>query len=229
MKFLIIGLGNYGSVLAEELTVLGHEVVGVDSTPSRVERLKDKMATSFVMDATDETALPVLPLKSVDVVIVAIGESFDASIRAVSLLKKNKVKRIYARAVDEVHKAVLEAFSLDRILTPERDAARTLVQQISLNAGVEPFQVDEDHYVFKFSVPSKLGGFAINDLHLEVEFGLKVIALIRGKSALNSLGISILERSVENHFEENYELQPTDMLVCYGRYADFMQFWKTMR
>lgn len=26
MKYIIIGLGNYGHVLAEELSVLGHEV-----------------------------------------------------------------------------------------------------------------------------------------------------------------------------------------------------------
>ena len=30
MKYIIIGLGNYGGVLAEELSVLGHEVIGVD-------------------------------------------------------------------------------------------------------------------------------------------------------------------------------------------------------
>ena len=30
MKYIIIGLGNYGSVLAEELSALGHEVIGVD-------------------------------------------------------------------------------------------------------------------------------------------------------------------------------------------------------
>ena len=35
-----------------------------------------------------------------------------ASVRVVSLLKKNKVKHIYARAIDDVHKTVLEAFSL---------------------------------------------------------------------------------------------------------------------
>lgn len=31
MKYIIIGLGNYGGVLAEELSVLGHEVIGVDN------------------------------------------------------------------------------------------------------------------------------------------------------------------------------------------------------
>ena len=72
MKYIIIGLGNYGSVLAEELSALGHEVIGVDTNERRVDVLKDKIATS------------VLPLKDVDVVIVAIGENFGASIRVVA-------------------------------------------------------------------------------------------------------------------------------------------------
>lgn len=36
MKYIIIGLGNYGGVLAEELSVLGHEVIGVDTNEHRV-------------------------------------------------------------------------------------------------------------------------------------------------------------------------------------------------
>ena len=87
MKYIIIGLGNYGHVLAEELSALGHEVIGADISSSRVDGLKDKIATAFVIDATDEQALSVLPLNSVDVVIVAIGENFGASIRVVALLK----------------------------------------------------------------------------------------------------------------------------------------------
>ena len=42
MKYIIIGLGNYGSVLAEELSALGHEVIGVDTNERRVDVLKDK-------------------------------------------------------------------------------------------------------------------------------------------------------------------------------------------
>lgn len=63
MKYIIIGLGNYGGVLAEELSVLGHEVIGVDTNEHRVDVLKDKIATSFIIDATDEQSLSVLPLK----------------------------------------------------------------------------------------------------------------------------------------------------------------------
>ena len=49
MKYIIIGLGNYGSVLAEELSALGHEVIGVDTNERRVDVLKDKIATSFII------------------------------------------------------------------------------------------------------------------------------------------------------------------------------------
>ena len=176
MKYIIIGLGNYGGVLAEELSVLGHEVIGVDTNEHRVDVLKDKIATSFIIDATDEQSLSVLPLKDVDVVIVAIGENFGASVRVVALLKKKGVKHIYARAVDDVHKTVLEAFNLDSILTPEKEAARSLVQLLDLHVNVESFQIDEEHYVMKFKLPSCFVGYKVSDLLLETEFNIKIIA-----------------------------------------------------
>ena len=103
MKYIIIGLGNYGHVLAEELSALGHEIIGADISESRVDSIKDKVATAFVIDATDEQSLSVLPLNSVDIVIVAIGENFGASIRVVALLKQKKVPRIFAKVVCEAN------------------------------------------------------------------------------------------------------------------------------
>ena len=48
-------------MLAEELSALGHEVIGADVSVGRVDSLKEKIATAFVIDATDEQALSVLP------------------------------------------------------------------------------------------------------------------------------------------------------------------------
>lgn len=228
MKYIIIGLGNYGSVLAEELTVLGHEVIGADYTEQRVDAIKDKIATAFVLDATDDISLNALPLNKVDIVIVAIGENFGASVRVVALLKQRKVEHIYARAIDDLHKTVLEAFSLDKILSPEKDAALSLVQLMDLNTKVDSFSIDDDYYVIKFAVPSKFIGFNVNDLKFEEEFGLKIIALKQGHKVFNSLGISILEKSVANEFAEDYQIMPQDELVCYGRYKHFQSLWKAL-
>lgn len=38
-------------MLAEELSALGHEVIGADVSVGRVDSLKEKIATAFVIDA----------------------------------------------------------------------------------------------------------------------------------------------------------------------------------
>lgn len=229
MKYIIIGLGNYGYVLAEELSAMGHEVIGADNNDSRVESIKDKIATAFVLDATDEQALSVLPLNSVDVVIVAIGENFGASIRVVALLKQNKVAHIYARAIDSVHKAILQAFDLERILSPEEDAARSLVRLLEFGTSVEVFQVDSEYYVIKFDVPDKLIGYAVNELNMDKEFQLKIIGVKQTNTIINCVGFSITELNVVNAQPDNYKIQKGDELVCYGKYKDFQRFWKAIK
>ena len=228
MKYIILGLGNYGHVLAEELSALGHEIIGADISESRVDSIKDKVATAFVIDATDEQSLSVLPLNSVDIVIVAIGENFGASIRVVALLKQKKVPRIFARAIDAVHKAVLEAFDLERILTPEEDAARSLVQLLDFGTNMEGFRIDQDYYVVKFTVPEKFVGYFVNELNLDEEFHLKMIGLKRANKVTNCLGISLTELHVKNELPGNEKVEEGDELVCYGRYRDFQAFWKAI-
>ena len=228
MKYIIVGLGNYGGMLAEELSALGNEVIGVDKDMHKVELLKDKIATSFTMDATEEESLVALPLAEVDVVIVAIGENLSASVRVIAMLKKNGVKRIMARAVDDVHKMILEAFGLERILTPEKDAARSLVRLLNLQLNVESFSITENYYIAKFSLPENFVGMQLRDLTFEKDFDLKIIALVRGRKVINPIGVSILEHRVANEFTENLVLDKNDQLVCYGSYKNFMSLWKTL-
>lgn len=228
MKYIVIGLGNYGGGLAEELMAIGHEVIGVDQNEGRVDNLKDKITTAFVLDATDELALDTLPLQDIDVVIVAIGENFGASVRVVALLKQKKVKHIFARAIDPVHKAILEAFAIDKVLTPEKDAARELVQVMALNIQAEAFRLDEEFYVIKFKVPGRCVGYPLIKLNLAEDFHLQLIALKKAAETKNFLGLSVVKKTVEADIPLTYILQEEDEMVCYGRYKDFQAFWKAL-
>ncbi len=228
MKYIVIGLGNYGQVLAKELTALHHEVIGVDSNPANVELVKDFISTSFILDATNEQSLSILPLRSVDVVIVAIGEAFGASVKTVALLKKNQVKRIYARALDKVHSSVLEAFNVDMILTPEYDAARSLTRLLDSNVNVESLQLDNEYNVIKFMIPKKFIGFKLQDVALEKEFNLKIIALLSGEKVTNCFGIVVSDKAVVESPDAEYKLRESDHLVCYGKYKDFISFWRSI-
>lgn len=228
MKYIVIGLGNYGQVLAKELTELNHEVIGVDNDATKVEMIKDYIATSFILDATNELSLSILPLRSVDVVIVAIGEAFDASIKSVALLKKNSVKSIYARALNPVHRSVLEAFNIDLILTPEQDAARSLVQLLDLNISVESLKLDNEYNVMKFRVPKSLIGFEISDIDIENEFNLKIVSVLCSQKVTNYLGIVVSDKAVIENLTMDYKLHENDYIVCYGKHKDFISFWKSI-
>ena len=221
MKCIIIGLGTYGKVLAVEFTEYGHEVIGADNDASRVERVKDSCAAVFQIDACDEMALTVLPLKKVDVVIVAIGSNLGASVRVVALLKKLGVKHIYARANDYVHKSILQAFDIEKILIPEERAARSLVRQMDLGVKTDLFRIDDTYCVYKFRIPEKFVGHLVNDLHLYEEFHLKIIAVKKKTKVQNFIGIEYNATVVANTTEDNLPLEADDVLVCYGKESDF--------
>ncbi|MDY3979514.1 MAG: TrkA family potassium uptake protein [Tidjanibacter sp.] len=126
MKFLIIGLGNFGRTLAEELTDRGHEVIGIDTNEQRVDVLKDRIAVAYIMDATEHNALRALPLAEIYCAVVAIGHSMDNSLRTVAALKEQSVPTIYARALDNTHQQILNAMNIASIFIPESLAATML-------------------------------------------------------------------------------------------------------
>lgn len=80
MKYIIIGLGNFGASLAEKLTQRGNEVIGVDNDLAKVEALKEKISHTVCLDATNSFIVSGLPLKETDIAIVAIGEDQGANI-----------------------------------------------------------------------------------------------------------------------------------------------------
>ncbi len=133
MRVLVIGLGNFGKVLATQLTKLGHEVIGVDNNEHRVEELKDRISMAYILDSTELLTLKSLPLDDIDCAVVTIGQSMDYSLRTVAALKKLNVKKIYARAIDETHRSILGAMGITYIFIPESYAARIYAQNMSDN------------------------------------------------------------------------------------------------
>lgn len=227
MRYLIIGLGIYGSNLAIDLTNMGHEVIGADKDPTLVESIKDFISTAYIIDSTDETSLNVLPLKNVDLVIVAIGENFGASIRTVAILKKIGVPHIYARAIDKLHESILEGFSIDRIITPEQRAAADLVNEMSLGNDTESLRIDSEHYVLKFRIPEFFVGIRYASMTLEKDFGLKLITALRKSQSRNILGIEREHYSVIPDIDSSDErVQSGDMIACLGTSADFRNLFR---
>ncbi|MDE5837480.1 MAG: TrkA family potassium uptake protein [Paramuribaculum sp.] len=224
MRYLIIGLGIYGSNLAIDLTKMGHEVIAADVNPSLVESIKDLISTAYIIDSTDEISLGVLPLNNVDIVIVAIGENFGASIKTVALLKQEGVKHIYARAIDKLHESILEGFNIDRILTPEQRAAEDLVHEMTLGSEVDCIKIDDSNYVLKFRVPDFMVGLKYSSLNLQQTYSLRLIAVTRPKESMNILGISRQHNEMLTVEElEDAKVESLDILTCVGTAKSFRE------
>ncbi len=227
MRYLIIGLGIYGTNLAKDLTDLGHEVIGADIKAPNVDAIKDYIATAYIIDSTEESAIGVLPLKNVDLVIVTIGENFGASIKTVALLRKMGVRNIYARAIDELHRAILEGLQVKRILNPEQRAAHDLVNEMELGTGVEILRVDRDTLVMRFAAPEYFASMRYSSLTADALMGLRLIAASRPKNATNLLGIKAQETVAINLSANNDEaVQQGDIFTCIGTMENYKALYR---
>ena len=123
MNYLIIGLGNFGVALATRLTQMGHDVTGIDADMRVVEEYKSQITTTMCVNIIDQVSIKALPLDDTDIVIVSLGNHIGESIVIVSLLKQAGVKHIVARAVNPMHRTILETIGVDEVIEPEKTTA----------------------------------------------------------------------------------------------------------
>lgn len=239
MRYLIIGLGIYGSNLARDLTDMGHEVIGADIRSTNVEAVKDYISTAYILDSTDEPSLAALPLKNVDLVIVAIGENFGASVKTVALLRKLGIRKIYARAIDELHQSILEGLKVERILTPEQRAAHDLVNEMELSSQVASLRIGHDTFAVRFVAPGIFHHMRYADIDADTLRGLRFITAARPSSKNNILGIShtvmdtlpvgVLADAVHSGEPEEGDLrvEPGDIFLCVGPVSAYKALFRS--
>ncbi|MBN1985147.1 MAG: TrkA family potassium uptake protein, partial [Prolixibacteraceae bacterium] len=144
MKFIIIGLGNFGSSLAEKLTQMGHEVIGVDKKIEKIEEFKDKITQAICLDCKHQDAVKNLPLKNTDVVVVGIGEDEGANILTTALMKKMNVPRLISRSVSPIHETVLEAMEVTEIVRPEEETAERWAKKLSATSIINSLELADN-------------------------------------------------------------------------------------
>lgn len=216
MKFIIVGLGNFGAPLAKKLTDLGHEVVGVDKNMSKVQAVKEYVDHSVALDCTDSQAVKNLPLKEADVVIISIGEDEGASIMATAVMKQNKVKRIISRAVTPLQATVLEAMGIDEILHPEEDAAERLSKRLDISGIIDSFEVAGGYNIIEAKVPDRFAGKTLLEAGLVRDYGIVVLTTMKERIKKNILGAEKKVTDIGGVANADTVLNKDDIMVIYG-------------
>lgn len=216
MKFIIIGLGNFGSSLAIHLTSLGHEVIGVDGNELKIENFKDQITQTVCLDCVNEPALRTLPLSECDYAVVAIGEDFGASVMATALLKKIGATRIISRAINPVHQTVVETLGVDMVILPELDSAIRLADRLVYTGTDNSYLITSNYKIIEYEVPARYVGFTLGEIRLEANYNLQPVTIIKKKETKTIFGQVNSERTSTGLITGNEILQKGDILMLFG-------------
>jgi len=226
MKYLIVGLGNFGASLAEKLTSQGNEVIGIDTRMNKVDSLKEKVSHTICMDATDEFTVSGLPLKETDVVVVAIGEDQGANIMVTALFKNLEVKRLISRAINPLHEKVLKAIGVDEIVHPEEETAERWAKKLCLTGVVDSFELSDDFSIVELNLPPEYEGQKISEIGIRKKYNLLVLTTIKSSRVESSIGRSSKENKVQGVASPDLILEKGDILVVYGANKDIQALLK---
>lgn len=179
-RFLVIGLGQFGSGLARKLAGLGYDVLAIDRSRERVEAMADDVAEAMVLDATDERALSEVGVDEFHTTVVGIGDEFvESSILTTALVRQFGAPRIIARATSGLHGRILRAVGAHEVLNPEERLAQLIAERLATPGIRQSFSLGQGASVVEMDVPVPWIGRTLAELDLRRRHGVIVAALRR--------------------------------------------------
>ncbi len=182
MQVAVLGLGRFGSHLAETLDDLGHDVLAIDLDEGNVNETAPNVTDARIADITDIDALRALALADVDVAVVATAE-LEASVLAMMNLQQLEVQMVYAKASTDRHERILRLLGAHRVIRPERDGAERFAHMIQVALASDFLPLTASYGIGVFPIPATWVGQTI-DWALERSGDRRLIALVRGDEVL---------------------------------------------
>ncbi len=177
MKFCVIGLGRLGYQVAITLAENGMEVMAVDSNEGIVASIRDKVTQAICMRVTDEASMRSIGIDEMDVVILAMGENFAQSILITALLKKKlEIKKVIARAINDIHKEVLQLVGADQIILPEKQIGIRLADRLSM-PFMELIRLTKNFSISQVKAPEGLVGKKVSDAEFFKNWNVRCIGV----------------------------------------------------
>ncbi len=193
-SILLIGLGRFGRHIAIKLDEMNHQVMAVDNKESRVEAVLPYVRNAQIGDATNEDFIRSLGVRNFDVCIVAIGDDFQSSLEATSLLKELGAKLVVSRAARDVHAKFLLRNGADEVVYPEKQLATWTAIRYSADHIFDYVELDEEHGIFEISIPDAWVGKTVGRLDIRKKYNVNIMALRRnGALDMNISSDTLLE------------------------------------
>ncbi|PIN72555.1 potassium uptake system protein, partial [Candidatus Woesearchaeota archaeon CG10_big_fil_rev_8_21_14_0_10_45_5] len=176
-QFAVIGLGIFGSTVAKTLGQLGETVIAIDEDEAKVNAIKDFVAYAKQANATDPLSLREAGVANCDTAIIATGNS--SAIIITLVLAEMGVKKIIAKADDEIHGMALQKVGATKVVFPEQDSGIRLANQLVSSEILEYIEISKEYSVQELAVPRGLIGKTLMQLDFRKKYNVSIIAIKR--------------------------------------------------
>ena len=192
-SYAVIGLGQFGQAVVDELLANGADVIAIDNTEEAVKKVGKGLSTCFVADATNEKALAELGIKEVDAAIVAFGENKEASILTTVILHQMGIKQIIVRVDDDYYVNIMKKLGATEVVTPQKAAGAALANRLGNDDYKDFYKLDDKYSVVSIFVNPSFVPVTLIELNPKNRFGVSLVLIMRkGKSFVPGGNDSIL-------------------------------------
>ena len=175
----VIGLGQFGQAVVEELVNNSADVIAIDNDPESVQKVAQYLPTVFIADSTNEQALKELGIADVSVAVVAFGENQQASILTTVLLKELGVKRIIVRVEDEYYEKIFLRLGATETIAPQKMAGESLANRIYNTSYSNFYKLDEKYSIVAIQINPDFVGKTLIEINSNFKYGVSIVLIVR--------------------------------------------------
>lgn len=207
---VVIGLGRFGSALAEELIANHIEVLGIDDDEDIVQSLNGQLTQVVRADSTKEEALRQLGVHEFDRAVVGIGSDIEASLLTASLLLGFDIPHVWAKAISMPHGRILERLGVHHVIYPEFEMGRRVAHLVA-GSMLDYIQFEDDFAMVKTVAPAEIVGRRLGDTGIRGKYGITIVAVHRPGEGFN-------------YATADTVVESSDTILVSGRTADAERF-----
>lgn len=199
---VVIGLGRFGSSVAQSLMRLGHDVMGIDRNAEPVQEWADLLTHAVQLDSTNVGVMRQMGVADFAHAIVGIGTDLAASLMTIMALTELGIPDIWVKAMTKEHGQIAQRIGAHHVVYPEADMGERVAHLIT-GRMMDFIEFDDGFAIAKIHAPAPTHNRTLAESGVREGFGVTVVGIKRAQEDFQ-------------HATPSTHILPGDLLIVSG-------------
>jgi trk system potassium uptake protein TrkA len=164
--------------VADNLTMLGHEVLGIDERAEVVQEMSGHLTHVVQANCSSIEVLRQLNVGDFRHAVVAIGSDLESSVLAVLALSELGVPDIWAKAVTDRHGKILQRTGAHHVVFPEKTMGERVAHMVTTKI-MDFIEFDDDFAIAKVRPPQAIVNKTLAESDLRQKYSVTIVGVKR--------------------------------------------------